>query len=95
MESMESSKSALVGKLFHSFEDGKLCLQGRVVSQESEGLFLVEIYDWNDGCLYDSRLVQVSDMAGWRFYNTAEDMELHSKRYERLTLEMMGHGKEN
>lgn len=43
---MDRKETSLVGKYFLSFEDGKLCLQGRVLSQESDGLYLVETYEW-------------------------------------------------
>ena len=77
----DCNKTALVGKYFHSFEGGKLCLQGRVLSQESDGIYLVETYDWLVGQTYDMKLVRFEDMIGWKFYQTREDLSYHSSRY--------------
>ena len=38
----DCNKTALVGKYFHSFDNGKLCWQGQILSQEGDGLYLVE-----------------------------------------------------
>lgn len=80
---MDRKETSLVGKYFLSFEDSKLCLQGRVLSQESDGLYLVETYEWADGQTFDMRLVGLSDMVDWRFYQTNEDMKSHAEVYER------------
>lgn len=89
---VESCKSALVGKYFHSFEGGKVRLQGYVASQESEGLFLVETFDWCCGESFDFSLVKLADMLDWRFYETAEGMRFHWERRRRVASEMMTHG---
>lgn len=80
---MKFKKSALVGKWFHSFKDGKLCCQGQILSQEQDGYFLVETYDWLCGESFNQQLVHFGDMVNWRFYQTDEDMRYHSKKYER------------
>lgn len=80
---MLSEKSKLVGKWFHSFKDGKLCWQGQILSQEQDGFFLIETYDWVCGEAFSQQLVSFKDMVDWRFYRTDEDMKFHSKKHIR------------
>ncbi len=80
---IECNKTELVGKYFLSFDGDKLCLQGKILSQEDCGVFFVGIYDWFDNQVYDMRLVCFKDMAEWKFYQTRGDMDHHSERYIR------------
>ncbi|MCK6468629.1 MAG: hypothetical protein L6Q53_10590 [Candidatus Brocadia sinica] len=73
----------LTGKYFLSFEDNKLSLQGRILSQMADDLYLVETYDWFEGQIFDMRLVSLRDMVDCHFYKTGEDMKSHAEVYER------------
>ena len=45
--------------------------QGQVLSEIAPGVFLVQLYSWIDGEPTDRRVVEISAMASWRFYETA------------------------
>lgn len=79
---MGDKESKLIGKYFHTFEDGKLCRQGKVVSLEPDGHYFVEIYDCCGG-VFEMRLVKFAEMVDWRFYPDIETMEYHTGRWSR------------
>lgn len=78
----------LVGRWFHSYRDDdtpearrsyrpeKLHWQGRVVEEVTPAVFLVQTYSWFDGMPHSQKVVPVEAMAGWTFYDTAEEMQL-------------------
>ena len=67
-------KGSLVGKFFHTFEDGKLSHQGQILSAEADDYFLIQYFSWIDGGTTNQELIPFSDMPNWRFYGTDEAM---------------------
>jgi len=63
----------LIGKWFHSFDsEGEIKWQGRILAKP-DGMYLVQLYDW---------MIAPRDMAGWRFYDTAEEMREAWEKYK-------------
>jgi hypothetical protein len=60
----------LVGRWFHTFDDRVLKEQGQVIAQVEPGVYLVEIYEWMAGTPVFERLVTVTEMLGWWFYDS-------------------------
>ena len=79
---MDEHKSALVGKFFHTFEDGKIQYQGQILSSEPDNYFLVQYFSWIDGGTTNQELIPFSEMPGWKFYQTEEDMFEGERRHE-------------
>ena len=68
--------SPLVGKWFHSFgESGTVKWQRTVLSQINSEVFLVQLYEWIVGEATYQKLVKLSEMLEWNFYDTNEDMK--------------------
>jgi hypothetical protein len=67
-------RRALVGKFFHTFKNSELEWQGYVVSEPSEGYFLVQLFEWIMGEPSCQKLVRIDDMVGWDLYDTVDDM---------------------
>jgi hypothetical protein len=59
---------------FHTFEDGKISQQGRIIEEDMPGLFLVQFFEWIMGEPSSEQLIYVSDMKAWRWYASAEEM---------------------
>jgi hypothetical protein len=70
----------LVGMFFHSFKDGKINWQGRVLCSPEPGFYLVQTYSWFDGSPYTAKLVAFASMHGWDFFHTSEAMQDHYER---------------
>jgi hypothetical protein len=60
----------LEGKYFHSFKDGRLHWQGRVLHSMREGYYLVQLYSWLDGRPTNQQLVAYDSMLDWHFYTS-------------------------
>jgi hypothetical protein len=75
--------SALVGKFFHTFEDDKIQCQGQILSAESDDYFLIQYFSWIDGGTINQELIPFSEMTGWKFYETNEDMIERERRHRR------------
>ena len=74
-----SKSGILVGKWFHSFNDnGFVKWQGRIVSYE-DPFYLVETFEWVMGGPDDQKLIKITDMADWVFYDDAEEMNMTYK----------------
>ncbi|HZJ02261.1 MAG TPA: hypothetical protein VFE20_01050 [Thermoleophilia bacterium] len=74
----------LPGHFFHTLHDnGAIKYQGQVVGRIEPGLFLVELFSYNDGLRTHRQVVPVSDMTGWRFYPSAEEMIDYHERVTR------------
>jgi hypothetical protein len=63
---------SIAGKYFHSGEDQKSHLEGQVVSEISNGHFLVQLYG-PDGRPNGQRVFHVARMVDWQFYNTRQE----------------------
>ena len=75
MAEKQPNDKGLIGKWFHSFEeDGRVKWQGRIVSAQAEGLFLIQLYSWISGSPHDQKLIHIKDMVSWVFYEDSEDM---------------------
>ena len=68
----------LIGKYFHSIEkkDGRDVVQwqGQVMQQISQEVYLVELFEWITGSDSYGKLVPLSDMLQWQFYESNEQM---------------------
>jgi len=64
----------MIGLCFHSFKDGVPEWQGKVVDFVEPNSFEVLLYSWLTGEPNGTKVVPVSEMAGWHFYETNEDM---------------------
>jgi hypothetical protein len=66
----------LVGHYFHVLDDRK-CVQlmGQIVIEVTPEVYIVEYYDWIVGAPWDRELKTLSEMKGWRLYDSAEWMQ--------------------
>jgi hypothetical protein len=71
-----------VGRFFFSFTNDELQWQGQIISKVSEGVFLVRLYEWTTGESSSQVLFSVSDMMGWKFYDTTEAWRSALAEYE-------------
>lgn len=64
----------LVGLYVHTKDaEGSITYQGRIVRQMKPGVYLMQLFSWLDGRPTKQIVVQVDDMAGWDFYESAEE----------------------
>jgi hypothetical protein len=77
--------SELVGKYFIGPypENTSSYSMGYIRSAEGYGFFLVDMYDWLIGAFNNHRLVHLSEMGAWRFYNERADLSHEAKRHMR------------
>jgi len=68
--------NTLVGQFFHSYKDGNICWQGKVMRKLDDGKYLVQLYEWMMGAPSSRHIVKASDMDGWSFYATDSDMRI-------------------
>lgn len=69
-------EGSLVGKSFHNFRDGGIVQnQGRVLSEPTSGVFLIQFYSWLDGRETSQKLVPLSEMMDWAFYPNDDEMK--------------------
>ena len=74
-------QDGLVGKFFHTFnEQGQLKWQGLITGEPASGYFLVQVFEWIVGSPSDKRLIDVSQMVGWTFYDDADDWREEANR---------------
>ena len=77
----------LVGLFFHSIkDDGKTIeWQGRVKGHVGgpKDLYLLQLYEWVVGGESNQELVPSKKMAGWHFYDSAEEMNNHYAQYSK------------
>lgn len=64
---------SLEGKFFHSFKDGKLIWQGYVVAEQTDGFFLVQLFEWVMGEPSVQKVMHLRDMADWEFYGSEDE----------------------
>ena len=70
----QSANDGLVGLFFHSISAGnEVEWQGRIVKELPSERYLVQLYDWMLGDPSLKKIVQISEMAAWRFYDSAEE----------------------
>jgi hypothetical protein len=75
---------SLVELWFHSFTNDKnhpFEWQGRVVKEERPGVYLVQLFEWIEGYASELKVVELSDMKGWVFYKTNEEMNFAYRRF--------------
>lgn len=78
---MRHASNTLAGKFFHTHKaDGKIEWQGRIVREQGDGHYLVQLYSWLDGRPTNQKLVSVTDMAGWSLYDSQREWRLSSAR---------------
>lgn len=88
------SSTSLVGSFFHGTASPGW--QGCVVAEPAPATYLVQLFNWLDGGPSAQRLVSISEMKGWQFYDDADSMRweynhggLH-ERWERERAEAAG-----
>jgi|SRR5687767_7360617 len=70
-EAVRGKADPLLGHFFLS--DADRGWQGEVVDSAGGGFYLVYLYSWIHGCRTNKKLVHISDMASWEFYDNDED----------------------
>ena len=75
----DTKSGPLVGRYFHSIEkndDGRNVVQwqGQVIEKISDEVYLVELFEWITGSDSYGKLVPLSDMLQWQFYESNEQM---------------------
>ena len=70
----QTKADGIAGKWFHSFKDGYVHWQGQVLSAQPADHFLVQLYEWFMGQPNKQVIVPFSDMIGWTFYDSSEQM---------------------
>ena len=70
----QTKADGIAGKWFHSFKNGHSCWQGQVLSAQPADHFLVQLYSWLTGEPNKEVVVPFSDMVGWTFYDSSEQM---------------------
>ncbi len=68
------AKDKLIGLFFHSYPNGRLRWQGRILRKLKPGLYRAELYSWVTGMENGAVLVDREQMADedWEFYTAAE-----------------------
>src|SRR5262249_54002516 len=78
-----TKRDPLVGRFFHSFypepdyPDAPTRIvkwQGHVLGRMDDRTYLIELFSWDDGEPNSQRLQAITEMADWRFYETADAM---------------------
>lgn len=67
----------LVGKFFHTWQDGKISMQGvvdKVVPVEPRR-YMVTTFSWLTGADSQSKVVTLDEMSGWTFYASSKEMQ--------------------
>lgn len=64
----------LVGWSFHSLKEGVIEWQGRVINEVAPRIYRVVLFSWLDGQPFDTKVIELHEMAGWRFFPTARMM---------------------
>lgn len=69
------ASNALTGKFFHSInQKGYIEWQGYVVGGIQDGFYLVQLFEWMMGEQNICYIVHFTEMLGWFFYKTADQM---------------------
>lgn len=69
-ETCQKPASSLVGLFFHSLLEGRvLDWQGQVVGILAPDYCLVRLNSWADGLVSTYRVVPLSEMVKWKFYD--------------------------
>lgn len=75
----------LTGQFVHTIQDGQISHQGEILTQHAPGLYQVQWFSWVMGEPTNRVLVSVQEMVGWKFYETADQMnEAYRKQERRL-----------
>lgn len=64
------NRPPLVGKYFHSVEEGKINWQGKILAELPGSMYQIQLFSWLDGGATSQRLVTLADMRNWLFYET-------------------------
>jgi hypothetical protein len=72
---MTTPKNDLIGKWFLTRnKQNEVEWQGRILSTDSDGLLLIQLYEWRLGEPSGKKLVKL-DEHSWTFYDSAEEMQ--------------------
>jgi predicted GIY-YIG superfamily endonuclease len=67
------SHESLVGSFFYS--DAESGWQGCVVAEIASGMYLIELFEWLGGSAGCQKIVALSEMRDWCFYDSAKWMQ--------------------
>lgn len=68
------SGDTLRGKWFHSIQHGHIIYQGQILGRVSDGVYLVQFYEWSFGSPTRCEMFSLSEIMGWFFYQSNEQM---------------------
>ena len=74
--------NVLTGLSFLSLEDGKPQWQGFIIGKVTEDTFLVWFYSWLTGGQTDGKIIPVTEMSNWIFFNCDEDLREYCKKFQ-------------
>jgi len=84
-EMYKEREKGLVGLHFHSFIDGRLVHQGRVINRIDEKSYEVVHYEWFDGNENGTKIASLDEMATWSFYSTPDQMaRMYHRAYSKF-----------
>lgn len=72
---------------FHTFQPHDLTMirwQGDVQAKVTDDVYLVRLYSFIDGCPSHLRLVALTEMLTWRFYEDSEALDEAFARWEEI-----------
>lgn len=74
LEGRSADPTTLVGSFFHGQGSKWHGTQGCVVAEPAPGMYLVEFFSWLLGDSTEQRLIPITDMTEWLFYDDAQWM---------------------
>lgn len=76
---------SIVGMFFHSYDNGQIKWQGQVIKKLNNSRFIVQLYSWVGGHATTQKVISLSDVKDWSFYNS--DKEMRHAYYLSLNLD--------
>ena len=77
-----TERNDLIGKCFHSIDpkSGYIGWQGQIIGNPEPQWYLIQLYSWIAGDPTVCKLVNISEISNWYFYQDEEAMK-HSWEY--------------
>ena len=77
-------KDPLVGKYFHSVKEDRetIVWQGEITARIGDN-YLLQLFEWFMGAESNQILFPAAEMAFWKIYDSAEEMNYHYDNYRR------------
>jgi hypothetical protein len=77
------NNSALEKKFFHSFSDGEIIWQGKILSSLENNYFLIQLFEWISGEESIKKIVHIETMREWNIYDTDKEMRDCYRSYKK------------